>query len=195
MPLFSWTSERLVGIVRLGRKDRPPCQGDRTSRSRTRRSSGVRRSGCIAAAAARSSRSPTSSASARSRFVSGCVRTSSIGVSATAGRPRISLTSCVSLRRQVRELEVAGIGQLADVEANHGVVQVEFTRQLGARHCGVDEQPQDPQPHRVRERSELSPRNLQRHVWEYAEASGRRQCRHGAAGASRQCEAWTPMTV
>jgi dephospho-CoA kinase len=53
MPPLSWTPERLVGGVRPGRKDRRPCQGDRTSRGRTRRSSGVRRSRCIGVAAAR----------------------------------------------------------------------------------------------------------------------------------------------
>ena len=31
VPPFRWTPERLVGIVRLGGKDAPPCQGDRTS--------------------------------------------------------------------------------------------------------------------------------------------------------------------
>src|SRR6266571_4819069 len=42
VPPVRWTPERLVGIVRLGGKDAPPCQGDRTFRSRTRRSSGVK---------------------------------------------------------------------------------------------------------------------------------------------------------
>lgn len=53
MPPFSWTPERLVGVVRPGGKDVRPCQGDRTSRSRTRRSFGVRRSCCTGEAASR----------------------------------------------------------------------------------------------------------------------------------------------
>src|SRR5262249_31876675 len=36
VPPFSWTPVRLVGNVRPGREDRPPCQGDRTTRGRTR---------------------------------------------------------------------------------------------------------------------------------------------------------------
>src|SRR6266511_3684166 len=40
---LSWTYERWVGVVRSGGKDAPLCQGDRTSRGRTRRSFGVRR--------------------------------------------------------------------------------------------------------------------------------------------------------
>src|SRR6266511_609953 len=44
MPPVSWAPERLVGIVRSGGKDAPPCQGDRTFGSRIRRSFGVRRS-------------------------------------------------------------------------------------------------------------------------------------------------------
>src|SRR6266567_1500479 len=42
VPPVRWTPERLVGIVRLGGKDAPPCQGDRTFIGRTRRSSGVK---------------------------------------------------------------------------------------------------------------------------------------------------------
>ncbi len=53
VPPLSWTPERLVGSVRPGGKDAPPCQGDRISRSRTRRSFVVRRSRCIAAAVVR----------------------------------------------------------------------------------------------------------------------------------------------
>src|SRR6266508_5817542 len=48
VPPFWWTPERLVGIVRLGGKDAPPCQGDRTFISRTRRSSGVKLLSCSA---------------------------------------------------------------------------------------------------------------------------------------------------
>jgi transposase len=46
-PPLRWTPERWVGIVRSGGKDAPLCQGDRTSGSRTRRSSGVRLLSCI----------------------------------------------------------------------------------------------------------------------------------------------------
>ena len=42
VPPVWWTPERLVGIVRLGGKDAPLCQGDRTFTSRIRRSSGVK---------------------------------------------------------------------------------------------------------------------------------------------------------
>src|SRR6266536_386640 len=42
VPPVGWTPERLVGTVRSGGKDAPPCQGDRTFISRTRRSSGVK---------------------------------------------------------------------------------------------------------------------------------------------------------
>jgi transposase len=42
VPPVRWTPERLVGIVRLGGKDAPLCQGDRTFTSRTCRSSGVK---------------------------------------------------------------------------------------------------------------------------------------------------------
>src|SRR6266511_3778017 len=51
MPPLSWTPERWVGTVRSGGEDVRPCQGDRTSRGRTRRSFGVKRSRCIGAAA------------------------------------------------------------------------------------------------------------------------------------------------
>jgi len=53
MPPLWWTPERLVGCVRPGGKDAPPCHGDRIIRSRIRRSFGVRRSRCIAGAAGR----------------------------------------------------------------------------------------------------------------------------------------------
>jgi ATP-dependent DNA helicase UvrD/PcrA len=47
MSPLSWTPERWVGGVRSGGKDAPPCQGDRTSRGRTRGCFGGRRSSCI----------------------------------------------------------------------------------------------------------------------------------------------------
>ena len=46
VPPPSWTPERLVGSIRPGGKDVRPCHGDRTTRSRTRRSSDGKPSSC-----------------------------------------------------------------------------------------------------------------------------------------------------
>ncbi len=82
VPPLLRTSERLVRVA-LGDEGGALCHSGISGP--TRRSFGVRRSAWSRRAAARSSRSPASSASARSRFGSGCGRTSSIAASATTG--------------------------------------------------------------------------------------------------------------
>jgi hypothetical protein len=82
VPPFSWTPERLVGVVRSGGKDRVSWEHQGIHRSRTRRSSSGRRSSCSERVAGRWPRSRVSSASPRSRCGSGAGKRRSTPASA-----------------------------------------------------------------------------------------------------------------